>query len=442
MFDVFIFDMNNSEHNVARLKRKFPHAQIMRYAGNHYEMLKRASEHARTEFFWALSSICDYSGFKLDFFPSPDQAYQIHVWASGTQAEGDTFLVPTDRFKSLKTTTMKLAWYLDVNYHKSNIDRLEWPVVEASHDLYRAVMDHKFKTPYVEFRMNGVWNAEQAYPSMWEHMAVVAVNDTGSVSLVPNKAQMAFKSQIYDWPYIQYLHSKKTLEKPLDVVFISYDEENAEENWSALVKICPRAQRIQGVKGLLRALQTAAASSRTDYFYAVFGKNLIDPNFKFDTYPDRLRKPAHYVFQAYNPLLDHAYGHDGVVMYNKMLLLGLHPMTTGDITMTAPIVNIPIVSCQTIMADEWAAWRTAFREVFKLMSIPKPSIDDEYNLSKWLTCNPAGLGKWALRGAHDAWQLNGAARHEIEINDWDYLKRLFEHSKIKMEKYESTSVSP
>ena len=36
-----------------------------------------------------------------------------------------------------------------------------------------------------------------------------------------------------------------------DVVYISYDEPNAERNWADLLSKCPWAKRVHGVKGCL-----------------------------------------------------------------------------------------------------------------------------------------------------------------------------------------------
>lgn len=434
MLDVFIFDTKNAERNLLKLRKQFPHAKEMRFYYNHLEMLTKAAAKAKTEYFWAISSCCDYRDFDFEWMPPRGQEKQLHTWASGYQGQGDTFLVNTEEFIKQSRDLDKLAYYQDVNYHKANIERFPWPVVNIEHnDLMTQIPKLPGASPYVEVRVDSTWNADMAYPSLWEANGIVAMNKQGSVSYVPIMAKTAFNRQIYDWPYIQYLDSKKTLEKPQDVVFISYDEENAEENFKILQKKCLRAKRIHGVKGLSAALKAAADLAETTYFYAVFGKTRIDPGFEFDYKVDRLRSPANYVFLAQNKTIDHTYGHGAVVLHNRRLLLNTSYPDDVDLTTYHDVVTVPIISCTIEFADEWEAWRTAFRETFKLTSIVQKSIDDEYNLSKWLTCNPTGLGKWALRGAHDAWQLNGASRFEVKLNDWSYLKGLFEQAKEKMD---------
>jgi hypothetical protein len=256
----------------------------------------------------------------------------------------------------------------------------------------------------------------------------MAFNKTGHVSLCPRDAKAAIKTQIYDWPYIQYRNDPNMVQKTQDVVFISYDEENAEQNWSRLKAICPRAKRIHGVQGLVPALKAAAAASDTPYFYAVFGKTEIAEGFDFDHQPDYLRRPANYIFLAYNPILDHAYGHGGVVMHDRDWLLALRKWDL-DVTMSHNTVTIPVISCSNIASDPWSAWRTAYRESYKLtkMLAKKPSIEDEYHLYLWLSSDKTDMGVWSMLGAKE-----GVLAEDIDVNDWEKLKQKFLDAQLQL----------
>ena len=59
----------------------------------------------------------------------------------------------------------------------------------------------------------------------------------------------------------------------IDIVFISYDEPNADRNWIELKKIAPWAKRIHGVKGSDSAHKAAADISDTDRLVTVDGDN-------------------------------------------------------------------------------------------------------------------------------------------------------------------------
>ena len=418
MFDVFIMDMGGHDENVKQILSKLPHAQTMRYIGTHLEMLKRAATKSKTESFWLIASCCDYTNFNFNYIPVPWEEKQIHCWASGNQKFGDTFLINVTAWKE-QSTVEKLEWYNAVNYHSNGVQRLAWPTTQATDNLAKSVMQYSFSSLYVNFCTNNSLNVPQYDMSLWENREIIAFNRTGHVSICPRDVKQAIKTQIYDWPYIKY-QTDANIKQPLqDIVFISYDEENADFHWELLKAKEPRAQRIHGVKGLFNALQAAANLSTTDWFYAVFAKTKIHDNFKFNHQPDYLRHPANYVFKAYNPILNHSYGHGAVVLHNRCWLLENTVEDGADITMSMPVVSVPIISCTNNYNETpWSAYRTAFRETYKLKNMK--SIEDQYHLHLWLTSNQGLNGNWSQQGAIDAMNTNDA-----KINDWNYIKERF-----------------
>ena len=54
-----------------------------------------------------------------------------------------------------------------------------------------------------------------------------------------------------------------------DIIFMSYQESNADENWQRLVDKFPWSQRIHGVKGLTNAHIECAKISRTSMYWHV-----------------------------------------------------------------------------------------------------------------------------------------------------------------------------
>ena len=64
-----------------------------------------------------------------------------------------------------------------------------------------------------------------------------------------------------------------------DVVYISYDEPNAEENYADLLDKCPWAKRSHGVWGSDAAHKAAAALSETERFVGIDADNIVDPDF-------------------------------------------------------------------------------------------------------------------------------------------------------------------
>ena len=74
-----------------------------------------------------------------------------------------------------------------------------------------------------------------------------------------------------------------------DIVFISYHEPNAEENYENLYErfnqvglYGERVKRISNVKGIHNAHVEAAKLASTDYFFVVDGDAVIVDDFNFD----------------------------------------------------------------------------------------------------------------------------------------------------------------
>jgi hypothetical protein len=64
-----------------------------------------------------------------------------------------------------------------------------------------------------------------------------------------------------------------------DIIFLSYDEPNAEKNYADLCAKVPWAKRVHGVKGSDAAHKACAALSDTEYFVTVDADNIVDPKF-------------------------------------------------------------------------------------------------------------------------------------------------------------------
>lgn len=64
-----------------------------------------------------------------------------------------------------------------------------------------------------------------------------------------------------------------------DVVFLSYDEPNKEENWANLLEVCPWAVRVDGVEGIDAAHKAAATVATTERFLTVDGDTRVDARF-------------------------------------------------------------------------------------------------------------------------------------------------------------------
>ena len=280
MFDIFIMDLGGHDDNVAALKDRFAHAQVVRYYDNHLDTVRRCVARARTESVWVVASCCDYSVFDFEYCAVPWEAYQIHCWASGNQKFGDTFLINIAEFDKQKDIEL-LEWYKDINWHSNGVPRLPWPVHKYNtDDLVSEVKQHVFVSAYTQFT-NGM-TTDYNSVCLWtsKQRTVDRINRSGSICLVPRDVKQILKTQIYDYPQ---LNTKYPIESDqLDVVFISNGEPDAENNYQHLVKTIdqyefrPCIHRVENVNGRTAAYQAAARISTTDWFFAVFAKLTVE----------------------------------------------------------------------------------------------------------------------------------------------------------------------
>ena len=70
-----------------------------------------------------------------------------------------------------------------------------------------------------------------------------------------------------------------------DIIFISYDEDNADDHWANLKKQCPWTKRVDGIHGSDAAHKVAAQLSTTDRFITCDADTIIKPEFFNATIP-------------------------------------------------------------------------------------------------------------------------------------------------------------
>ena len=84
----------------------------------------------------------------------------------------------------------------------------------------------------------------------------------------------------------------------IDIIFLSYDEPNADDNWHKLKDRYPHAKRVHGIKGIWEAHCECAKVSRSDHFFLVDGDNEILPEFDFELKLTSLLSRLRFQFSA------------------------------------------------------------------------------------------------------------------------------------------------
>lgn len=433
LFDVFIMDMGGHDSNVRALQSKFPHARTLRWT-DHLHTLRRAMTQCRTRSAWVISSCIDYTGFDWLWEPPPWQAHQIHCWPSGSQQFGDTFLVPREPWQEQQAQLERLEQYRDVNFEHQSLARLPWDRVEYTQDTVVEALAQPCRTPYVLFAPPGRNIENLPDPWLWRESPVVTLSRDNAVELIPRAAHGQIQQQVYDYAWIDSQHNDWIPSTQQDIVFISYDEPQADLNWQKLKQKHPRALRVHGVAGMERALEAAANCATTPWYFAVFAKTEIHPEFGFDFVPDYMQRPKHYIFDCLNSVNGLQYGHMGVVMYNCQGIREQNRRPDGfglDYTMSWPHEHIPLLSCvSNFDTTAYHAWRTAFREAAKLSWFERiqPTIDGSYRLRVWTTRAQGPQARWCLLGAHEGVEFAQSCNNLDDIKQsfqWTWLRERF-----------------
>lgn len=221
-----------------------------------------------------------------------------------------------------------------------------------------------------------------------------------------------------------------------DIIFISYNEPNADNNYAALRHRFPMAKRVHGVKGIHHAHVKAAKKCFTKMFWVVDADAKIMDSFNFDyVVPEHQLDHVH-VWRSINPVNKLEYGYGGVKLLPRMLTVN---MDTSKPDMTTNISNnfkaMPeIANITAFNTDEFSTWRSAFRECAKLASRTiSGQIDDETEerLNVWTTIATGKFSKYALQGADAGKEFGNTIGNRLElINNFDWLKEQFNAASI------------
>jgi hypothetical protein len=405
------------------------------FINSYLEILKTVVEDIRTEYFWFFANFVDLkkiSNFDLDFIPEQHERDQIHVWYTthpmgGLNHEGNVMLIPTEKFKEQIKDLKFLRDYKDINYHphETLFQRPMSKTYFKLQDPYSAYnSNHQFYKWMINKDLKNI-KIPNYYPSFWEDEKVYSWGETKDIMLVPHRKGL---KQFYDVD--RSVHFDLDYEvKPMDIIFISYDEPSAEKRYKELKRRFPRAKWAKDIIGQTLAYMAAASMSETDYFFAVFPKLEIVESFEFDFQPDRMKNPCHYIFNSKNPVNGLEYGHGAVLLYNKDLVM----KTTNpglDFTLSAPHEVVPILSAINHFNETpWLAWRTAFREVIKLLQA-KPTVEGSFRLKKWLALGEGENADWVSKGANDAkefYDKNSDNHNQLMLSyDFEWLKKYYE----------------
>lgn len=441
--DIYYVDHSHatSRHQFDVLQLTNPNIKLTRLAGDYIDAMRRIMNTATSEYVWVINSVCDYTQFDFSWRPEPWQKEMIHVFPSNTQKRGDTFYIHVESFKKQMVELEMLDWFNVINYcSDQGVPRFNAPVhYYEGDDLVTEVKNYKFDFPYAIFSNQEDLQA-QATPCLWSQKdrVVGAFTRSGATSEVPRDIKQYLKTQLYDYPYLDR-NTHFASDKPLDIVYISNGEPDAEKWYERLrymvfynmSDFAGRIKRVSNVNGRAAAYKAAAEASETPWFFAVFAKLEVAATFDWEWQPDYWQEPKHYIFHARNPVNGLVYGHQAMIAYNKNLVL--ETTDTGlDFTLASAHEVVPIISGTAhFNQNPWMTWRTAFREVLKLRQFmdTDPTLETQHRLDTWLSKAEGDHAEWSLRGAQDAIDyyesVNGNQDELMKSFEWDWLRKYY-----------------
>jgi hypothetical protein len=236
-----------------------------------------------------------------------------------------------------------------------------------------------------------------------------------------------------------------------DIVFISYDEPNADLHYADLCNKVPWAKRVHGVKGSDHAHKAAAELSETEWFITVDGDNIVDT--KFFALDLEMSDPRVQVYGwcGRNRINGLRYGNGGLKIWKKDFVLNMktHEASTSDRAQVDfcwedGYKNFPKVYSESIITGSpFQAWRAGFREGVKMtlldgVRIPKEEIKQQiwwHNLHRLKIWSTVGAheenGLYAIYGARmGQWMANCTDWNYIDVRDFEILRSIY-NEKVK-----------
>jgi len=231
-----------------------------------------------------------------------------------------------------------------------------------------------------------------------------------------------------------------------DVVFLSYDEPNADLHYADLCAKAPWAKRVHGIKGSDHAHKAAAELAETDWFITVDADNIVDPSF-FNLDLDMSDpKIEVYGWCGRNKINGLRYGNGGIKIWKKDFVLNMKTHENSesdrgqvDFCWEDGYRNFPRVYSESIITGSpFQAWRAGFREGVKMTLLDGIRVPPQEIKERIWWHNIHRLRMWSTVGAHEenglyavygarlgTWMANCTQWNYIEVRDFEILRGIW-----------------
>lgn len=220
-----------------------------------------------------------------------------------------------------------------------------------------------------------------------------------------------------------------------DIIFLSYDEPNADKNYTDLCQKIPWAKRIHGIKGSDAAHKACADISETEHFVTVDGDNQIDSNFLIQEIDlDELGLTHDHVLSWCGNIYVNGlqYGNGGLKLWNKNFVNKMKTHEASDGNDERSLVEFCFddlyyqfnenFSTSYTNDSPFQAFRAGFREGVKMSLDQGASVK---NIKSIWWQNYERLLTWCSVGSdvkNGVWSMYGARQgcYLTNCTDWDY----------------------
>jgi hypothetical protein len=452
----YLIDKKEHDH-IASISR------YNRYKIDNYEQYSNILKNETQPLFWGIwpeVEIIDESIFDLYFDPR-DGKYdhdrnENHVFKNVCDKSESYYngLVLFSKNKPISKREFDRRYLIDKKEHNRVVSRFRYPrYVIESYEKYLDLLEKETQPlfwgiwPEVEIidesifdlyfdPRDGKYDHERNENHIFKNLFRNEENYSYGAILFSKNKKIGKKEFDY-----RYLIEKKEHDrlisklKPYDIVFISYNEPNADKNFENLKKRFPRAKRVHKVKGIHQAHIEAAKLVDTVMFWVVDGDAEIFEDFHFDHEVGVYERDIVHVWRCQNPVNKLIYGYGGVKLLPTGLTLNMDlskPDMTTSISNKFKAVKI-LSNSTTFNTDPFNTWKSAFRECVKLSSKIIDRQKDAETLERlnvWCTVGEdQPFGRYSIEGAIEGKSYGEQNRSNLEeikkINDFDWLQSRF-----------------
>lgn len=461
-------------------QREYPvyHLEASDYTGSLDAAYRRLCAATDTSMFWVVDLHTQLTpDFSFDYYPTQyDQGY-MHVFLNEDGEHKNVRLVPKELFEEWEYTDEQILNNSLGNLKLMTVEasmRPKWPIIRL--DDYNK---NNFISELESYRDG--YETGEPVPFVWSVDPDADIDIQGSPVKLGFSPKVSDINKVHCWQKVndqtnqvhgygglrlwatnvdysnlttealrlnkiknvQYVREYGSITQNFDVVFISYNEPNADKHYKILeekinaVKTVSKKpinlHWVKDVDGIFNAHQQAANLVSSKMFWVVDGDAELVPDFDFSYLPDVYDEDVVHVWNSINVVNGLEYGYGGVKLFPTQMV---RDATSWGLDFTTGLSNrfkaMPNNSCYTrFNTDAFSTWRSAFRECVKL-SLNSDSESKE-RLDAWMHPIPdAQFRHDAKRGAEEAVAFVNKHKDDAEalsnINNFEWLKNYYEQN--------------